>query len=100
MNDSDFNKKQLTKKLKDLKPVLAKEYSVKEIGYFGSYATGEEKNSSDIDILVEFEKPLGWKFFELKEFLERQLGRSVDLVTRNALKEQLRESILSDTIYV
>jgi len=79
---------------------LAKEYKVKEIGYFGSYATGEETELSDIDILVEFKEPLGWKFFELKEFLEEQLGRSVDLVTRNALKEQLRESILSKTIYV
>ena len=76
---------------------MAKEYKVKEIGYFGPYASEEE---TDIDILVEFEEPLGWKFFELKVFLEEQLGRSVYLVTRHALKEQLRESILSKTIYV
>lgn len=100
MNDSDFNKEKLTKKLEDLKPVLAKEYKVKDIGYFGSYASGEETESSDIDILVEFEEPLGWKFFELKDFLEDQLGKSVDLVTRNAFKEQLRESILNKAIYV
>jgi len=63
MNDSDFNKEKLTKRLEDLKPILSKEYKVKEIGYFGSYATGEETELSDIDILVEFEVPLGWKFF-------------------------------------
>jgi predicted nucleotidyltransferase len=100
MNDSDFSKKKLTRKLEDLKPVLAKKYKVKHIGYFGSYASGDETESSDIDILVEFEEPLGWKFFELKDFLEEHLAKPVDLVTRNALKEQLRESILSNTIYV
>lgn len=100
MNDFDFNTRELKKKLEDLKPVLAKEFKVKEIGYFGSYASGEETESSDIDILVEFKEPLGWRFFDLKDYLEEQLGRSVDLVTRNALKEQLRESILSKTVYV
>ncbi len=100
MNDPDFNTRELTKKLEDLKPVLVKEYNVKELGYFGSFASGEVSESSDIDILVEFEEPLGWKFFELKDFLEGQLGRTVDLVTRNALKKQFRESILSKTIYV
>jgi predicted nucleotidyltransferase len=100
MNNLDFKRKELTKKLEDIKPFLTKEYKVKEIGFFGSYASGEETESSDIDILVELEDPLGWKFFELKEFLEEQLGKSVDLVTSNALKKQLRESILNKTIYV
>jgi len=90
----------LQKKLKDLKPLLEEEFGVKEIGYFGSFALGEESESSDVDILVELKAPLGWKFFELKEFLEDKLGRPVDLVTQNALKERLRNEILSSTIYV
>lgn len=74
MNDFEFKTNDLTKKLEDLKPVLAKEYKVKDIGYFGSYASGEETESSDIDFLVKFEEPLVWKYFELKDFLEEQLG--------------------------
>lgn len=53
-----------------------------------------------MDILVELKEPLGWDFFELKEFLEAKLNRSVDLVTRNALKKQLRDRILSQTVFV
>ena len=58
-----------------LKPYLREKYGVKKIGVFGSYARGEEKESSDIDILIELEKPIGWEFFYLKDYLEKKLGR-------------------------
>ena len=90
----------IEKQLQALKPVLAEKYKVKEIGLFGSYAKGEQTNSSDIDILVDLQEPLGWAFFELKEYLEEQLNRPVDLVTRNALKKQLKDRILSQTKFV
>jgi len=48
-------------KLSDLKPILYKDFAVKQIGLFGSFSDGSNTNESDIDLLVEFEKPIGWK---------------------------------------
>lgn len=90
----------LKSKLEELKPVLEEVYKVREIGFFGSFAKGVNTDQSDIDILVDLKEPLGWKFFELKDFLEDKLGRPVDLVTQQALKDRLRHSILNETIYV
>ena len=80
-----------------LKPFLAKNYKVKNIGVFGSFANGTQSESSDLDILIDLEEPLGWKFFELKDFLESEFNRPVDLVTQKAMKKQLKENILSQT---
>jgi len=90
----------IEKQLSDLKPTLKKRSNVENIGLFGSYAEGKPSDDSDIDILVDLSEPLGWKFFDLKEYLEQQLGRPVDLVTRKALKEQLKDKILSQTKFV
>jgi len=54
---------------------------------------------SDIDIIVELEKPIGWKFFTLEMFLETTFGRKVDLVTKNALREQIKDRILNQVKY-
>jgi len=80
--------------------MLSEKYEVERIGFFGSYARGEQTIDSDIDILVEFRRPLGWAFFDLQELLERELKRKVDLVSVKALKEQLRDEILRQTRYV
>lgn len=90
----------IEKKLKNLKPILHQQYNVERIGYFGSYARDEQKNDSDIDILVSFSKPLGWEFFDLQDFLENELQLKVDLVSEKALKEQLRPKILNSVKYV
>lgn len=87
-------------KLKELKPTLYKDYSVKEIGLFGSFTNDTFAADSDIDILVEFEKPIGWKYFSLEIYLEKVFERRIDLVTKNALKEQIKESILKQVNYV
>lgn len=60
---------------------LAAEYGVKRIGLFGSYAQGEPGEASDIDLIVEFEHPIGFRFVELAEYLENLLGREVDVLT-------------------
>lgn len=86
-------------KLRELKPILRKDYSVKEIGLFGSFSDNTSSEQSDIDIIVEFEKPIGWKFFTLEMFLENTFGRKIDLVTKNALKEQIKERILNQVKY-
>ena len=54
---------------------------------------------SDIDILVEFSEPVGWEFIDLKDFLEMILEIKVDLVTKNALKPQIRDRILNEVVY-
>lgn len=87
-------------KLKELKPTLYKDYAVREIGLFGSFADGSYSEDSDIDILVELEKPIGWKFFSLELYLEQIFNRKIDLVTKNALKEQIKDSILKQVNYV
>jgi predicted nucleotidyltransferase len=87
-------------KLKELKPVLYQKYFVEKIGYFGSYARSEQNQNSDIDILVSLKKPLGWEFFDLQEFLEKELKIKVDLVSEKALKEQLRQIILNSVKYI
>jgi predicted nucleotidyltransferase len=87
--------------LKKHEDVIKQKYGVKKIGVFGSFARGEEKEGSDIDFLVEFKE--GSKTFDnyidLKYFLQDLFGRSVDLVTVQALKPQLKDDILQEVIY-
>jgi predicted nucleotidyltransferase len=87
-------------KLKNLLPFLKNEYKVSRIGYFGSYSTGSQDEQSDIDILVEFSQPCGWKFFTLEKLLEDKLGKEVDLVTIAAIKKQLKHSILKQVKFI
>ncbi|HEX8428213.1 nucleotidyltransferase family protein [Hymenobacter sp.] len=93
-------RQQLEATLRDLMPLLAERFHVRRLGYFGSFATGQAGPESDVDILAEFAEPLGWEFFELEELLENALRRKVDLVTPDALKRQLRDSILAQVQYV
>ena len=86
--------------LKKYKPELEDRYKVKEIGIFGSYARGDQKRTSDLDVLVEFSEPIGWEFVDLKEYLESILDMKVDLVTVRALKPQLKDRILQEVIYL
>jgi len=86
--------------LKKYKPELEDRYKVKKIGIFGSYARGEQRKTSDLDILVEFSEPIGWEFVDLKEYLESILDMKVDLVTVRALKPQLKDRILQEVIYL
>jgi hypothetical protein len=95
-----ISKDYILSKLKELKPVLKKDYAVKEIGLFGSFSDGSFSEDSDIDLLVELEKPIGWKFFSLELFLEKVFERKIDLVTKNALKKQIKSNILKQVNYV
>lgn len=74
-------------------------FAVKRIGLFGSYARGEQKASSDIDILVEFEKPTFRNFMDLSFYLEDLFGREVDLVTVGGLHSRIRPYVEKDVIW-
>ena len=91
---------EIENKLKELLPILNQKYKVKKIGYFGSFSRGTQTESSDVDILVDFYSTPGWEFFDLMEYLEKELGKKIDLVTINALKRQLKEKILSQVKYI
>jgi predicted nucleotidyltransferase len=95
-----LTKEYILSKLTELKPTLYKDYSVKEIGLFGSFSDETFSDDSDIDLLVEFEKPIGWKYFSLEIYLEGIFGRKIDLVTKNALKRQIKDRILKQVNYV
>ena len=95
-----MSKEEILKKLEELKPTLHNDFAVKEIGVFGSFVDEKQSDDSDIDILVELERPIGWKFFSLEKYLEQVFGRKIDLVTKKALKKQIKDSILQKVKYV
>lgn len=76
-----------------------KQLGVKSLAIFGSVSRNEAGGSSDIDLLVEFDKPVGlFKFIEVKQYLESILGREVDLGTLDALKSRIRPAVLKEAV--
>ena len=76
-----------------------KDYGVREFAVFGSYARGEERKASDVDVLVEFkEAPDLLKFIELERKLEDLLGVKIDLVRKKALRPELKAKILREAV--
>ena len=74
-------------------------FGVSAIFVFGSAARNEAHEQSDVDLLVDFERPIGlFEFLHLRRVLSDLVGRPVDLVTRAALKPQLRNRILAEAI--
>lgn len=88
--------------LSQKKDDLAEEFGVSSIGVFGSFARGEQREDSDVDILVDFSKPLGFiRFSSLEQRLKDLLGVCrVDLVTQKALKPYIGRRILDEVRYV
>ncbi len=77
---------EITRILRDEKPYLATTFGVSKIGVFGSYGRGMANESSDVDLLVEFDRPIGLKFVDLADYLENALGAEVDLLTPAGLE--------------
>ncbi len=91
---------EIKEKLKEEKALYAQKYGVSRMGIFGSYSRGEQSESSDIDIMVEFDRPIGFKFVDLADDLECLLNAKVDLVSKRAIKPRLLRIIEPDVIYV
>ena len=88
-------------RIKSAEPFLKEKFRVKKIGIFGSYSRGEQRKSSDIDILVDYyEDPSLFEFFDLEYYLEDILKNKVDLVMENSLKPYIGEHILNEVIYI
>ena len=99
-----LTKEQITETLRKEHSFLASEYGVKRIGLFGSYAKGLPTEASDIDVLVEFERPLGFRFIEFVEYLESLLGKPVEVLTPAGLQavrvDRIGKSIEESVEYV
>lgn len=96
-----MNAKDLLAKLRELKPSVEAGYKTMEIGLFGSYIRGEQDINSDIDVLVEFKAEADlFDLMGLTLYLEETLQQKVDVVSKNALRKELRNSVLSEMVPV
>ncbi len=94
-------KEEILKIIREVREDLRGRYKVKEIGVFGSVIRAEQKETSDIDVLVEFED--GADLFDLVGlgfFLEEKLNQKIDVVPKRALREELKEGILKEVAYL
>ncbi|NPA24244.1 MAG: nucleotidyltransferase family protein [Deltaproteobacteria bacterium] len=88
---------EIIKKIREQYPYLSRQYGIRNIGLFGSVARDTAGPDSDVDIIVEFDRPIGLKFIELVEYLENLFGRKVDVLTKGGMKN-IRVKNVSDEI--
>lgn len=87
--------------IRALMPTLKQEFNVRTLEIFGSYIKKDQKQNSDLDLMVTFSKtPTLIKFIELENFLSDRIGIKVDLVMKDSIRPRLRSSILNDAIPV
>jgi predicted nucleotidyltransferase len=79
---------------------ILKKNKIKRAGIFGSYARGEQRKNSDVDLLVEPTKGMGFGFFRMNDELEEKLGKKVHLVTYKYINPHIKENILNDEIKI
>lgn len=96
--------KDIVEIIREQVPYLIENFGVKRIGLFGSFARGNPEADSDVDILVDFEKPIGLKFMDLADYLEQILGRKVDILTPEGLRsiriKEIAQEIERSVMYV
>jgi len=86
-------KEEILEKLRKELPFISNEFKVKRVGLFGSFASDSSNSDSDIDLVVEFEKPIGFKFFTLADHLEKILNKKIDLLTIEGVNSIRNEEI-------
>ena len=94
-----LDRETILKFLKEHKEMFQSKYQIKKLGLFGSYAKGEENHQSDIDILVDMPSSFDL-YYDLKEFLEEALNRSIDLGLEKSMRAFILDSIQEEIIYV
>ena len=96
--EASMTKEDIIDFLKNHKQMLFEKYHVKNIGLFGSYATGRYTEKSDIDILVDMPSNFDL-YYDLKEFLESSFNKSVDLGLQRSLRKLIKKKIDKEIIY-
>ena len=86
--------------LLSIRPQLSERFGVSTIGLFGSVLRDDYTANSDIDIIVDFSRPVGIEFIDLAEFLESKFHRRVDLVSKNGINSKFFDLIKSEIQYV
>jgi predicted nucleotidyltransferase len=86
----------LRAQLRGMLPDLRQRYPIASLGLFGSWVRGEQRGGSDLDVLVEFDGPIGWRIVTLEDELSQRLGVKVDLVPRRSLKPYIGERVLAE----
>ena len=94
------NRTEVVSVLREHFPALAAEFKLSSLQLFGSFATDEQTASSDVDLLASFSEPIGFGFIHLADRLESLLGRKVDLVAADGIKENRRPFILNNLVDV
>lgn len=96
------NVKEIIKILRQNYKVISNTYGVISIAVFGSYAKNKQKKRSDIDIFVELKEKYKTfdNFMELKFFLEKIVGRKIDLLIKESIREELKQRIFKEAVYV
>jgi len=101
MTARTLNRESILAELRQLKPKLNKLYGVSRLGLFGSFARDEAKAESDIDVVVELSEPDLFALVHIKEALEEDLGRAVDIIRyRGMMNNFLKRRIDREAIYV
>lgn len=87
-------------RLRMMLPELRQRFPIASLGLFGSWVRGEQVPDSDLDVLVEFDGPIGWQIVTLEDELSQRLGLRVDLVPRRGLRPRIEERILAEVVPV
>ena len=99
-NQTELTKETIAAIIKENKPFLQERFKVKELGLFGSFLHGNQNPTSDVDILVEFEESPGLiDYLRLEKELTHLLGKQVDLVVKESLKQRLKARVLKEAVY-
>ena len=95
-----MNKQDIITRLRSLKPVLKEKYGVSELALFGSFSRDEQTDESDIDIMVDFNKPVGIEFLDVVYLLENEFeNRLVQVVSKKGIKARYFEKLQQDLVY-
>lgn len=96
-----MKKNEILNVLKSLAEIVKKNYHAEIIGIFGSFARGEEKDTSDIDVLVQFDDDASlFDLVGLADFLEEQFHIKVDIVPIDTIREEIKEDVLKEVVYI
>ena len=100
MEHTVINENDLIKDIRRLLPELKSKFFVSRIGFFGRVVPDRRYPTHDIDLLVEFSKPVGWKFFELEEYLEYKLNRKIDVTTEAGINANIKNKVRDSVVYI